>query len=267
MNDYKNKHLGGSDKPTKPGLPQHAKAQNITKERILKNLPRGTSHSVTDEIMNVIHDMESDTGIVQEYMEEAFMSNMPILSEVRVGVSDYVNALKYCVLNKDMSNRNAWAIVFPDKMKRLEGMTDAKGVQGGNIDQSVARFNATKIVVALETQMRIHASIMYMPYNHEAMMVRVNLMRGNSANQGERVSPLVQLQAAEGVYADTKMPEDNTIELKMGMSDGAIESQNKLSDSIGRMAEAQMAKFAAGRSISEVQKLNIEYTDAVIDND
>lgn len=255
---------GGSDKtpmgfdmPVKPGMGLHANSQNITKEKLKKFLPKGSSHTITDEIINLVESMQKDTGIMQEYMEETLMANMPIISEVKVDLKDYVNAIKYCTLNKDMSNKKAWEIVFPDKMAKLQAMKLEMGDKV-NIDSHVSNYNKTKIVVALETQMRLHASIMYMPYNHEAMMVRVNLMRGKGANPSDRVSPLVQLQAAEGVYADTKMPEDNTIELKMGMSDKAVSVTEGLMSQISRMADIQLNQLKAGGDIRDVQKLKLE---------
>jgi len=262
MSDYKNKHTGGSDEPTKPGLPQHTKPQNLTKDKLKKFLPKGSAHSVTDNIMNMIHKMESDTGIMQEYMEEAVLSNIGVFNTMKkLDVSDYIAAVKYCTLKNDMSNKKAWEIVFPEKMIRLEEMKLRMGDKV-NIDSHVSNYNKTKIVTELETLMRVHASIQYAGYNNEAMMVRVNLMRGKGANPTDRVSPLVQLQAAEGVYADTKMPEDNSIELKFGMTDDAKSVQENLMDEIRKHSLLQAEAMKNGGVLNNVQKLGLK-ADAI----
>lgn len=268
MSDYKNRFNGGSDEPTKPGLPQHTKPQNLTKEKLKKFLPKGSAHSVTDNIMGMIHKMESDTGIMQEYMEEAVLSNIGVFNTMKkLDVADYIAAVKYCTLKNDMSNKKAWEIVFPDKMARLEEMKIRMGDKV-NIDSHVSNYNKTKIVTELETLMRVHASIQYAGYNHESMMVRVNLMRGKGANSWDKVSPLVQLQAAEGVYADTKMPEDNSIELKFGLTDDAKSAQENLMDQISKFADIQIRGMAEGKSLDDIQQLGIkadaEITDAEI---
>lgn len=262
MSDYKNKHNGGSDEPTRPGLPQHTKPQNLTKEKLKKFLPKGSAHSVTDGIMDMISKMESETGIMQEYMEEAVLSNIGVFNTMKkLDVADYIAAVKYCTLKNDMSNKMAWEIVFPEKMARLVEMKKEMGDKV-NIDSHVSNYNKTKIVTELETLMRVHASIQYAGYNHEAMMVRVNLMRGKGANSWDKVSPLVQLQAAEGVYTDTKMPEDNSIELKFGMTDDAKSANERMIEEIRRHSQLQAEAMRNGGNLDSVQKLGLK-ADAI----
>jgi len=48
-----------------PNMPMHSHDQHITKEKLQRHLPKGSSHKVTDEILNMINQIEDDTGLEQ----------------------------------------------------------------------------------------------------------------------------------------------------------------------------------------------------------
>lgn len=256
--------------------PVHSKSQYIDRDRLKKMLPKGSSHEVTDEVIDMITRMEECTGLEQAYLEEQLMMNINVFRDGKVDVVDYVNAIKYCALKQNMSNRKAWEITFPERLKRLYEKiadNDRKKAEGKNyvevnIDSHVSNYNKTELVTKISAQLMVPAYIQYAPMYHAAIKKQFDLMNGRASPtpDGELmvVSPKVQQEASKCLIEMLKMPEDNTLELKIGMSDSAMEMQKNLADSISRMAEAQMLQFKSGKSLGEVQKLHINISDAEV---
>jgi hypothetical protein len=59
------------------------------------------------------------------------------------------------------------------------------------------------------------------------------------------------------VYEAVKMPEDNTMELKIGMSDSALSAQESLAEQLRRMADLQMRAFKDGKNLDDIQRISI----------
>ena len=236
-----------------------AKKQNINKEKLERMLPKGTNHKVSDEIINMIASMEDDTGLFQDYMEESLLTQLPILSEVKTDLNDYVNAIKYCNLKQNMNNTKAWEIVFPERVESLK----SKGTYA-SISSHVAMFNKRDIVVKIDAQMMISAHIQYAPMFHAARKKQFNLMNGNSAD-GTPVSAHVQHLAAKELREITEMPEDNSIELKIGISEEAKNVQDRLTEQLAKATDIQMKRLQAGESISAIQNIGISVDNEIID--
>ena len=228
----------------------NASKHNLDKEKLQRLLPKGTSHKVTDEIMLLVHSMEKDTGLIQDYLEESFLSHLPVLRELKVDLNDYVNAIKYCNLKRNMSNEKAWEIVFPDKHKKL--------VDEGRWNSShPSMYNSSKIVVKLDAQMMISTHIQYAPMFHESLMKQYELMNGQ-ASDGAFVSAQVQHLAAKTLAELTAQPIEQKVEIKIGQSDEAKASQEKTYIELEKIAKNQQALLRAGHSIEEVQRLNLK---------
>jgi len=238
-----------------------AKKQNIDKEKLQRMLPKGANHKVTDEIINLISTIEDDIGLPQDYMEESLLSNLPILSKVKTDLDDYINAIKYCNLKQNMSNQKAWEIVFPERIQRLKERGKLE-----SLSSHVSMYNKTDIVVKLDAQMMIAAHIQYAPMFHAAIKKQFELMNGNGAH-GIPVSAHVQHLAAKELAELTKMPVDNTIELKIGQSDEAKKAQSTMIHQMSEIAKNQQELLKKGYSIEEVQKLNLKIDEEVEDTD
>lgn len=239
------------------GMPSVTQSQNITVDKLKEYLPKGTSIRVSERIVDTINNIETTTGISQEYAEERLMSSMHLLRKQGSSIEKLVNAVKFCCLKRHMKNKEAWAIVFPDRHKKL---VDEKRY----IDSHVSEYNNSDMVVEVEKLMLVPAYVTYQPYYHQAIQKQYDLMNGVGANEDDRVSPHVQHLAAKELAELTKMPEDNSVELKIGMSDEAKSVQTGLAEQLAKMADAQMAMLKAGADISKVQKIGID-TDTIIE--
>jgi len=230
-------------------------SQNITREKLKKFLPKGSSVQVTDEVLELIHNMENDIGLPQNLLEEDVMSYMHMVGKIGgVGIHELVNAIKFCNLKRNRTNREAWAIVFPKKYDELVAA-------GKPVDNFVSMYNQSKLVVAIDKEMIVPVHIQYSAYRHFSIKKQYELASSSD------VSAMVQHLAAKELYAMTKMPEDKTIELKVGASDAVLAQQQELNNHIAALVANQAAAFRRGEETASLQKIHIavsESTDAVI---
>ena len=224
-------------------------SQNITREKLKKFLPKGSSVQVTDEVLEMIHNMEKDTNLPQNILEEDVMSYMHMVGKIGgVGIYELVNAIKFCNLKRNRTNREAWAIVFPKKYDELVAA-------GKPVDNFVSMYNQSKLVVAIDKEMIVPAHIQYSAYYHAAVRKQFQLMNGVDSN-GNEVGGMVQHLSAKSLMELLKMPEDKSIELKIGISEAAVLQQQELNDSLKKLVEAQSAMFAKGMNAAEIQKVH-----------
>ena len=235
----------------KKGDAAFCNSQNITKEKLQKFMPKGTSSNVTEDIVKIIHNIENDTGVSQEYAEEQVMSCMGLLGKQGVTLEKLVNAVKFCCLKRHYDNKKSWAIVFPKKYDELVA-------NGKYIDSHVSEYNSTYCVVEVDKMMIVPFYLQYNHLKHEALMIQAKLMRGIGAKKDDYVSPHVQHLASKTVYEMLKSPEDNTIELKVGVSDALVEQNREMADNIKKIVELQSNAFRNGGKTADIQKIHIK---------
>ena len=118
-------------------------------------------------------------------------------------------------------------------------------------------YASSKVVVEVQKLNMVSASITHRPLANQMLKKMTDLANGIGANPDDRVSPTVQLNAAIAVYEAVKMPEDNTMELKIGMSDSALSAQESLAEQLRRMADLQMRAFKDGKNLDDIQRISI----------
>ena len=231
--------------------PTVTNAHGLTVEKIKKFLPRGTSIKLTREIVEKLNRAEQETGIDQNLFEEQLLSYLHLM-EGGAGIEKLANAIKFCNLRllPKMGNEKAWKIVFPEKAAEIEA-------RGEDCSSFASMYNNTKMVREISKLLLVPVYISHAPV-HIAMHKKLyDLSNGIGANKGEYVSPNVQMNAAIALMEATRMPEDKSIELKIGMSDDAKNVQLRLTEQLARMAEIQLKRLKNGEDITDVQRLNI----------
>ena len=63
------------------------------------------------------------------------------------------------------------------------------------------------------------------------------------------------------------MPEDNTIELKLGMSDEAISVQQTIAEQLKENARVMRERFKSGEQLDKVQQLGVVVQAEVSEDD
>lgn len=225
-------------------------SQSITREKLKRFLPKGSSVQVTDEVLDMINNMERDTGLPQDLMEQNLMSYMHLIGKIKsISINELANAMKYCTLKRNMTNKEAWAIIFPKKYDELVA-------SNRQVDSHVSMYNSSKIVVEIDKQMIIPVYIQHNAYHHAAIKKQYDLMNGIDG-EGGQVSAMVMHLAAKELALITKMPEDKTIELKIGMSDAAMAQQQEMNDNIAALVANQAAAFRRGDKTEELQRIHV----------
>lgn len=239
--------------------PNVTNTQNLTVDKIKKFLPRGTSVRLTEDMVEALTRVEQDTGMDQGLFEEQLLSYLHLM-EAGAGIEKLANAIKFCNLRMlpKMGNEKAWMIVFPEKAAQIEA-------RGEDCSSFASMYNNTKMVREISKLLLVPVYISHAPV-HIAMHKKLyDLTNGIGANNGDYVSPTVQMNAAVALMEATKMPEDNSIELKIGMSDDAKNVQLGLTEQLARMADVQLKRLENGESITDVQRLNIIADPTTID--
>ena len=253
FNEWKKSKEDSEAKKLIPGMPVVKESQNLTVEKMKSFLPKGTGAKLTQAIVDDINKIEDATGLPQEYMEEKIMSNMHMLGGSGITVEKLVNATKYANLCEHYTNKKAWQITFPAKYDKLEKA-------GKFIDSHVSMFENSALVVEIKKQMMIPMYVTYKPFLKESIMKLVNLSRGKGATDDDRVSAHVQMLSASKIVDILQMPEDNTIELKIGASDAVLEQQAEMNTHLASLVASQSAAFRAGGKAIDVQKVHLKIT-------
>jgi len=238
-------------------------SQSITKEKLQRFLPKGTSIQVTDDILDTIHNMEKDTDLPQNLMEEEIMSYMHLVGRRQgTGLNDLIKAVKFCNLKRFMNQSDAWEIVFPKK-------ANERREKGLGIDQFASMYNNRSVLVKeIDKQMIMPFSLQYNAYAHEAMNITMSMARGRTPAtiddpDGREVSPMVMHLCAKEILINTKVEEDKTIQLKVGLTDEAQESRDRMSKQMAATATAIQEAIRNGANIEDVQALNLSHDDGL----
>jgi len=255
LSDVNNKPL--TDKIAERFKPTAANGQHLTVASIKKHLPKGSSIAVTQEIVDILNRVEEDSGVDQDLFEEQLLGYMHLAKNG--GVLKLMNAIKFVALIQlpSMTIVNAYRIVFPDKAKSADE-------KGQDLSSFASMYNTTTMVKEIVKMQVLGFYVTHAHLKNWAMAKTVNMANGIGARPSDRVSPTVQLKALEMILEKVTPPEDNSIELKIGMSDEAKSATQNLTNQLEAMAQIQLANLKAGKSLDDVQKLGISFTDVEV---
>lgn len=238
--------------PDKP-YQENFEDQNLTKEKLQSMVPKGTKITIDDEIIDMIKDMENDTGVLQQYLEEQLLGNMSVLKEAKVSMPEYIRAVKFVALKQNTDIIKAWAIVFPKKYDEL--IKRKKSGKTVNEYSYASNYDKTKAVQIITKQTLLHPSILFAPYHGESVRKMYSLMNNDEA------SYKVQLESAIALEAATRMPEDKTLKVSISQSDAQLEQQKEMNQNIGRLVEQMQNGFKQGVDVAELQKIHVNVID------
>ena len=243
--------------------PTNSDSQYITRERIEQFLPKGSKKAISDELLTLIANAETDTGVPQEVIEDDFLGYIHLATSSAngrgVSFPDLLNAVKYCNLKRNYTNMKAWSIVFPKKFKELSDNNKP-------IDNFVSAYNGAKIVQAIDKEMLIPIHLQYAPYFHAAVKKQFTLMNGSTgevdSNQKPiKVSPMVQHLAAKELANLTRQPEETKIDMRITPSDAALSAQGEMNDQLKQIVAMQRKQLEDGGEITDVQVLGIGFNE------
>jgi len=230
---------------------------DITEDKLRGLLPKNTSVAITSEILTLVNNMGEDVDLPQDMLQEDLMSYMYLLGNSTNGVKELVNAIKFCNLKRNYSNKQSWGIVFPDSKERLERL-------GKNVDNHVSAYNKSKLVLAIDKDMLIPAHLQYSSYHHKAIneLYKVGVLNdGGLSADGDRmtVTPMVKVQALKELAALTKQPEETKIDLKVSNSSEMITMQEEMNQQLKLIVDSQSKRLESGENIIDVQEIGVNF--------
>ena len=238
--------------------------QGITKERIKALLPRKTSITVTDEVITLIRNMERDTGLPQELLEEDFLGYLHVLSAGNSSNSliELANAIKFCNLKRNYNNKESWSIVFPEKFNQLVEANK-------QVDNFVSMYANSKLVVAVDKEMLIPIHLQYAPYFHASVKKQFDLMNGHTtvldSKTGDTVSatvsPMVQHLAAKELAMLTRQPEESKLSVSITPSGEALSMQQEMNEQLKILTGKMKARVDSGEDIIDVQQIGLDFSE------
>ena len=235
-------------------------SQKITADKIKRFLPTGSSQRLTDELIEEINEAGEEAGICQNYYEEKLMGSLHMLKKSGHSVKQLSDAIKYVTLQQDYTNEQAYEIVFPAKISKWRE-------EGKFIASRVSSYNKGDLVVEVAKNCMIQVQVSYQNELHKSIVSLVNLRDGRDAN-GRPTSGQVQMSSAIALVEKLTMPEDNTINIKMGLDDESKSIQQNLFEQLAESSRIARDGLLAGRNIGDVQKVNIRVnqdTEEIID--
>jgi len=230
----------------------------IDKEKLQKFLPKGSHHTVTDEVITLINNIEKDTGMLQENIEASILQHLPVLADVKVSLREYIDAVKYITLRSSYgSNNKAWELTFPERYNKL--------VSEGRWNTShVSEYNKRAIVVKIEASTLIGFKGFLTPVFYEQIENHRSLANGTDAN-GKPCSPTVQ-QAASAKLLDLLAPkDDNRVVHELGLADEAKDFTKLMFEQIKKDSKLQALRYRSGENLEEVQKIGLNTIEVEID--
>lgn len=243
-----------------------ADPQNITRERIKELLPKKTSVKITDEVLRLIDNMEEDTGLPQNLLEEEFLGYIHLVSSGGSNsLTELVNAVKFCNLKRNYNNKDAWSIVFPNKHQRLKD-------QNMQVDNHVSMYNNSKLVVAVDKEMLIPIHLQYAGHFHAAVNKQFELMNGRGSSKDKdgnfmKVTPMVQHLAAKELANLTRQPEETKLDISINPGAAAMSAQEEMNAQLKQLVAGQRQRLVDGEDIIDVQAIGLDFSDVGKDSE
>lgn len=226
-------------------------SQGLTVDKLQRFMPRGRSEKVTEEVVAMLNRTEQDSGgqIDQYAFEEKLMENMHHLNTQGADITALANATKFVMLSSMMSNKKAFEIVFPERVRRLT-------LENKSVDNACAMYNQTKLVTKIAAQAMLHPRLTNQGTLYEMIEIQANLARGMGAG-GVPVSGTVQQLASAKLIDYLTIPEDVGIQLKVGLDDETKSVQQDVLAQLRKISEQQANSAAIGGNLDEIQKIGV----------
>ncbi len=220
----------------------------ITKKMFLAALPESMGKVVSDKLIDSINNTLQNPDTLEVFREN-LLSFGSVMQQGKFKIEHYINAVKYVSFKLlRATNKQAYINTFPDKHNRwvMEGLSEK------DMAAYVSRYNNTKLVNLIYAQTLVPMHVLNAPMYQDALNTQARLMYTAKSEK-------VQSDAANSILTHLKPPEENKIELNIGVGKG--EETKRYLNTLEQMAEAQQSLLAAGGDITKVTNLKIQMND------
>ena len=226
----------------------------LTKDTVLKCLPKNKRASVTDEFMERLNASLMGSETEREAIRENFLGYTSVCADSSYTLDQYLSAVKYCSF-KLMGDNNltAYAKTFPDRYARTLSDPD----KASYINAYVGAYNKGKLVNAIMAQSMVPVYVLNQDIHQKAINRLAHLMENANSEK-------VQVDAAAALLVQLKAPETKKVDISMEVkrTDGIEE----LNASLIKLAEQQQKMIMEGKSTKEIASQRITMDDNDIED-
>ena len=226
--------------------------EDITVDRLKELFPE-RKNSISDKHVELLKDSAKDAAFSTDIFMKELVTYKSIMKDGSLSFNDYVRAVKFIAYlpeaewNATEAYKKAMA---NDKfvLERVHAPTDSNAYK--ELTNQASRFQRLPHVRQLQAQVDLPEYVMLAGTRMQMMQVLVTEAM-TAAYSKDRIS------AAKAVVENTKPPENKTLDVTLGVSDDVKSAQERISEQMESMIDIQMREYNSGKSLDEVQKLNV----------
>ncbi len=213
--------------------------QIITKEQLLRTLPKRVHKNLTDDMLDNLNNLTMDQSFREVYREN-ILSFTSVINDGRYKIQSYLDAVRY-VSHKLLNDTDivAYTKTFPHRYQRLvEENADQKTIASYS-----TAYKKTKLVQGVFEQSMMPTHILNADLFQKAINVQANLMLTAKSEK-------VKTDAANSLLNHLKPPETKKIELDLTTAQD--QSLNDLREATKELVDATKKELEAG-NISAIE--------------
>jgi len=223
----------------------------ITKEVLVKVMPKNIKGKITDEFMNTLNGITGD-DVVRESFRDNLLGYTSVMKDGKYKIESYVDAVKYVTYKLlGSSNVDAYTKTFPHRFQKLVN----NGADDKTISSYVSAYNKNQLVNKIMEQTLVPMHVLNIDLYQKAINTQAELMmyansekvRSDSAN-----SLLTHLKPTEvtKIAIDVKHGTDNVIDdLRASTMALAKQQQEMIEMNLVTVKEVAHSKLVQGEVI------------------
>lgn len=205
----------------------------LSEDDVKAALPAHLRSAVTPELVDKVNAINEDPEVGRA-IRDNFITYTRVMTEGQFKAEDYINAVTYVSFKlMGMSNQEAYARTFPDRMARL----DAARASGKEISSYVSHYNRNQLVNRIMEQSMIPIWVLNQGAVQEAINTQLILMRTSPSDK-------VRAEAANSILTHLKPPEKKQVSIDFNLPEER--GINALKEQIAELARAQRDAIQSG---------------------
>ena len=229
------------------------KSIELTLEYMQATLPKNHAKTITQETIDEINALVEDPDYGEHFKESMITSASVLGGKEPWSFKEYMNATKYLsIVALGETHLNAYVKVFPERLQVRLDDGFSKDVCRGE----AGRYNSSVLVNALRGQSQVPFHLRNQGAAQDALDQLLHLMMNAR-------SDVAKVSAATAVLKETRPPEVQQVELQLGLSDQALEMQDKQNETLRELAMNQRKLLEQGYDIGDIQKLHVTNKTAI----
>ena len=225
----------------------------ITLEELKERFP-AKKNTINEETVKLINDAMNDPQFSGEEFINTMMDYQNVLATSSASFKEYVNAIKFCAYleSTEFHITEAYKLARANDefvRERMFAPTDSNEYK--ELTSTASRYHKTPLVRNILTQSDMPLHLMFQGARYRAVAVLAREMTDAEYSKD-------RIAAADKLLTHVKPPENQKIELDIGMTSEAKSVTASLMDQLAVMAVQQRKLLEAGADIRSVQKLGIQ---------